>query len=124
MGSFSSVISVLHQFLLNAYHGVNNLEGLIIALFAVVLMVSWRQLLPIALIASIVRLVVDAIIPVVQRSGINVSDIKLPDFMVAGFWNDLASLYVGFMIVIAMFFAVKKVVFMRSGGRSKAKAHG
>ena len=121
LGTLDSVIAAVHQFLLNAYHGVNNLEGLVIALFAVVLMGSWRQLLPVALGASVVRLVIDAVVPVVQKSGIKASEIKLPDFMEAAFWNDVASLFVGFAIVIAMFFAVKKVVFMR-GGRKKAKA--
>ena len=123
MGSLNSVITAVHQFLLAAYHGVNNVEGLVIALFAVVLMGSWRQLLPIALGASIVKLVIDSLLPVITKSGINTSEIKLPEFMTMGFWNELATLYVGFLILTAMFFAVKKVVFMR-GGAKKAKAHG
>lgn len=123
MGSLNSVITVVLQFLNASYHGVNNYQGIIIAIFAVVLMGSWRQLLPIALGASIVKLVVDALLPVVTKSGINTSEIKLPEFMTGAFWNDLATLYVGFLILLAMFFAVKKVLFMR-GGAKRAKAHG
>jgi hypothetical protein len=44
----------------------------------------------------------------------------LPPVTDPAYWGFLATLYVGLLVIIAMFFAVKKVLFMRGGA---AKAH-
>ncbi len=124
MGSLESVIEAIHQFILAAYHDVNNWVGLLIALFAVVLMSNWKQLLPLTLGATIVRVIADILMPAVQKGKVSLAEVKLPEFLVPAFWSDKATLFVGFLILIAMFFAVKKVVFMRGGHAKRAKAHG
>jgi hypothetical protein len=51
----------------------------------------------------------------------NGAEIKLPDVVALSFWQNALSFFVGFIIIIAMFFAVKVVAFRRGGGK-KAKA--
>jgi hypothetical protein len=111
---FDSALSFLN----NGYSQVNGPQGLLIALLAVVLMSSWGQLLPITLGATFAYAVVEAIKPIVMDGG----NIELPPVTDPDYLMTLGSLYVGLLIIIAMFFAVKKVLFMRSGG-AKARAH-
>jgi len=103
---------------LNAGYGqVNGPQGLLIALLAVVLMTRWGQLLPITLGATVTYAIVEAIKPIVNGGNIALPPVTDPNYL-----GTLASLYIGLLIIIAMFFAVKKVLFMRGGG-AKAKAH-
>lgn len=105
-------------FLTEGYNQVNGPQGLLIALLAVVIMGSWGQLLALTAGATITYAVVEAIKPIVFEGGA----LKLPPVTDPAYWMTLASLYVGLAVIIAMFFAVKKVLFMRGGG-AKAKAH-
>jgi len=93
---------------------VNHPQGLIIALIAALLMPSWRQLLPMALLATIVHLAVKDL-PGILRGG------GLPNFMVPEFWTTAGVLFLGYLIIISVFFLLKSMVF-RGGGKA-AKAH-
>ena len=104
-------------FLNNGYAQVNGPQGLIIALLAVVIMQTWGQWFAITLGATICYAIVDAVRPIVMGHGA----LKLPPVTDPSYWGVLAALYVGLLVIIAMFFAVKKVLFMRGG--AKAKAH-
>lgn len=106
------------DFLNQGYTLVNGPQGLVIALLAVVVMGSWGQLLAITFGATIAYAVVEAVKPIVLEGGA----LKLPPVTQPDYWVFLAALYAGLLVIIAMFFAVKKVFFMRGGG-AKAKAH-
>lgn len=104
-------------FLTTGYNQVNGPVGLLIAMLAVVIMRSWSQLLPLTLGATVVFALVEAVRPIVLEGGA----LKLPPLTDPAYWTFIAALYVGLLVIIAMFFAVKKVLFMR--GAAKAKAH-
>jgi hypothetical protein len=123
MGSLGTIVNPTLDFLRNGFEQINTIQGIVIALFAVVLMQRWRQLPIIVLGAWIVNYIVDQLRPMVASGGMNLSQIKLPHVMDAAFWIDAVSSYAGLLIVVAMFFAVKSVLFRRGGG-AKAKAHG
>lgn len=112
-------------FLTKGYNQVNGPQGLLIALLAVVLMRAWSQLLPITAGAAAAYAVVDAVRPILLQGGA----LKLPPVTDPAYWSQFAALYVGLMVIVAMFFAAKKVLFMRGGGapahggKAKAKAH-
>ncbi len=106
------------EFLQGGFYAVNGPQGLIIALLAVVIMQNWGQWLTLTLGATICYAVVEAVRPIVLGKG----DLKLPPVVEPSYWMQVAALYVGLAIIIAMFFAVKKVFFIRGGG-AKAKAH-
>ena len=117
VGSLGTYLNPILTFLQRGFDQVNAVQGLLIALFATVLMARWAQLFGVALGASLINVVADTIVPIVTRHA----DIKLPPVMHPTFWNYAASLYVGFVIIIAMFFAVKSV-FLRPAAK-KSKPH-
>lgn len=104
------------DFLNNGYEHVNGPQGLVIALFAVVLMQNWGQWLAVTLGATVCYAIVDAVRPIVAGNGA----LKLPPVTDPAYWGVLGAVYVGLAVIVAMFFALKKVLFMRGGGAAKA----
>ncbi|MDX2234741.1 MAG: hypothetical protein NW200_09605 [Hyphomonadaceae bacterium] len=119
MDQLQSYLSAALDFLQQGYNQVNGPQGLIIALLAVVVMQSWGQLLAITLASTVAYAVVEAVRPIVLEGGA----LKLPPVTEPSYWVFVAALYVGLLVIIAMFFAVKRVFFMGGGARAKAKAH-
>lgn len=116
METIQSLFNQLLAFMQGGFYAVNGPQGLIIALLAVVIMQNWSQWLPLTLGATICYAVVEAVKPIIFGSG----ELKLPPVVEPDYWMSLGGLFVGLAIIIAMFFAVKKVLFMRGGGHAKA----
>lgn len=110
---FHSVVS----FMQGGFYAVNGPQGLIIALLAVVLMNNWGQWLTLTCGATIAYAAIEAVKPIALGKG----ELKLPPVVEPSYWLQIGGLFAGLAIIIAMFFAVKKVLFMRAG--AKAKAH-
>jgi hypothetical protein len=120
MESFGSIFNPILEFLQDGFNKVNAAQGLLIALFATVLMRRWSQLFFISFAASIVHVVTDTAIPIVM----NGAAIKLPPVLEPEFWRYAVALFVGFVIIIAMFFAVRQVIAPQRKSQGKpAKAH-
>lgn len=94
-----------YEFLYTGYGQVNEIQGLVIALVAVVVMKEWKRIWFVAFGALMVHLIVDTLRPVLDGK-----DLKLPNLVAAEFWISAAGLYLGFLIVTAVFFFVKKHV--------------
>ena len=109
MDSLGSILNPILDFPKMGFDKVNAWQGLLVALFAVVLMRGWNQLFIIAAGATALYIVVNWAVPI----AMNGQEVKLPNVMTSNFWWDAASFFVGFTIIIAMFFAVKSVVFLR-----------
>ncbi len=118
METLGSILNPILEFLQTGFDKVNAVQGLLIALFATVLMRKWGQLFFIAAGATVFYVVLDALIPILTEGG----EIKLPRVVDVGFWQNALSFFVGFVIIIAMFFAVKAVVFRGAGGKA-SRAH-
>lgn len=103
-------VNEIWAFFREGFNHVNAIQGLIIALVATVLMPRWRRLIPIALGATLVHIVADVLIPVVARHAA----FHLPPLVTLGFWRYAATLFLGYIIVIAVFFVIRLIVF---GGR-------
>jgi hypothetical protein len=93
---------------------VNEPAGLVIALIAAILISSWRNLVPMALLATIVLVAIKNL-PTLQ-SG------HLPNFTQTAFWTQTGGYLLGYLIIIAVFFGLKSMLFGR-GGPKAAKAH-
>ncbi len=120
MESLGSILRPTLEFLQTGFDQVNAAQGLIIALFATVLMRRWAQLFAVAAGASVVHVLVDTVVPIVTKGAA----LKLPPILTSAFWNYAIALFVGFVIVVAMFFAVRQVVFPgKRGAGGPAKAH-
>lgn len=89
---------------------INHPQGLIIALIAALLMPAWRQLLIFSLLATVVHLGVNYL-PEVLRGG------SLPNFLVPDFWTQALGYFLGYLIIISVFFFLKSLV-ARGGAKA------
>ena len=117
MDYVNQAVQTLHDGFLE----INHPKGLLIALAATLFMGSWRQWLPVALIATIIHIAIDVLAPVLagRGSGGN-GNVALPDFMQSGFWETAGIYFLGYLIIIGVFFFLKSLLFR---GGSTAKAH-
>lgn len=95
---------------------INDPKGLLIALAATVFMRSWGQWIPAAIVSVLIYIAIEHFAPVLAGQG----QLALPPLMEAGFWTRTGILLVGFLIVIGVFFFLKRI-FMTAAGGGKAK---
>lgn len=99
------------------FDGVNQVMGLIIAAVAAFLMAGWKRLGPVAVAATLVHVLLTALLPVLDGAAF-----RLPDLMSLSFWLTALALFFGYLIVIAVFFFLKSL-FVGAPGGKKAGAH-
>jgi len=103
------------SFLRDGYNSVNNLPGaLLVALAAAILMQSWKQLLPISLLATFVYLAIQTLAPVLTSHAA----FHLPQIMDTPFWRNAAVLFVGNLIIVSVFFFIKSLIFRRPAAKA------
>jgi len=96
---------------------VNGALGLIIAVFAAYLMTEWRRIWAAALGAAVAHLISVVMIPVLA----NERGFQLPpDLLEVSYWKTAAALFLGYLVVIAVFFFVKTRLLP---GESRAEHH-
>jgi len=93
---------------------VNTIQYLVVALIAALAMGRYGQILVMALMAVLVHLAVDALLPVVQTGG-DLGQFRLPDFLSSYFWRTAALLYVGYLVAITVFYIVRRLLIRRRG---------
>ncbi len=87
------------------FHGVNVAQGLIIAAIGAYVMEDWRRVLVVALACVFAHLVVDVMLPVFRGGAF-----RLPPLVESGFWVNFLRLYAGYLIVVNVFYAVKRLL--------------
>lgn len=93
------------------FANVNGALGIIIALVAAYMLASWKRLWAIALGATVVHLIAEIMIPVLA----NRAQFALPsNLLQLAYWKTAVALYLGYLIVIAVFFFIKKNVMPKS----------
>ncbi len=97
------------------FDGVNQVMGLLIALVAAFMMPAWNRLWATALGAAFVHILIGVLRPVLDGGAF-----ALPPLLTVGFWLMVLALFLGYAIVIAVFFFIKSLF---SGGRRRAHAH-
>ena len=98
------------------FDGVNQALGLVIALAAALMTSSWRRLPVSALGAVLVHLLFLAMLPL-ARGG----SFVLPEVLSGDFWIGAAALFLGYLIVIAIFFVLKSVLTGAPVGRGPGR---
>ncbi len=106
------------QILREGFAQINDPKGLIIALAATIFLRSWKQWIPAAIIAVLIHIAIEHFAPMLAGQ----SAIALPPLMEAPFWNRAGVLLVGYLIVIGIFFFVKRIVMTAAGADGPAKA--
>jgi len=112
IGAFLSGIFGLAQ---GGFDGVNQVMGLLIAVIAALLMPAWSRLWASALGAALVHIAVGVIRPMLDGGAM-----VLPDLLSMGFWMTVLALFLGYAIVIAVFFLIKSLVTGGVGRRRHA----
>jgi hypothetical protein len=109
----NEIIDFLRTGFRDGFAQVNAILGIIIALVAAYLLPSWRRLLPVALGATVVHLIAEVMLPVLD----NRQPFHLPPGMLElPYWRDAIALFLGYLVVIAIFFFIKKRVLPGGGG--------
>jgi len=89
---------------------INAALGLIIAMVAAYRLAHWKRLWAAALGATITQLVAVVVIPVLA----NEASFRLPpNLLTLHYWRTAAALYLGYLLVIALFYGLKKSVLPR-----------
>jgi len=96
------------------FDGVNQVMGLLIAVIAALIMPAWNRLWATALGAALVDRAIVAIRPVLDGG-----DFALPPLLTLGFWIVVLALFLGYAVVIAVFFFIKRLL----SGRKHSPAH-
>jgi hypothetical protein len=113
IGAFLSGLLGLAQ---GGFDGVNQVMGLLIAIIAAFLMPAWSRLWATALGAAFVHILIGVLRPVLDGGSL-----VLPPLLTLSFWMTVLALFLGYAIVIAVFFFVKSL-FTGGHGR-RAHAH-
>ncbi len=121
MNQFSYYANEILYFFRDGLHEgfahVNGALGLIIALVAAYMLASWKRIWAMALGATLTHLIAEVMIPVLA----NQTRFALPENLLDwSYWRTAIALYLGYLIVIAVFFFVKKNVLPKGAG---AHAH-
>lgn len=111
IGAFLAGVWALAQ---SGFDGVNQVVGLIIALVAALMMPAWRALWGAALGATVAHLLIQVLRPVLDGGAFT-----LPPLMTLSFWMTALALFLGFAVVIAVFFLIKSLI----PGVSTRRAH-
>ncbi|RYG12083.1 MAG: hypothetical protein EON96_14295 [Caulobacteraceae bacterium] len=96
------------------FDGVNQVMGLIIAVIAALLMPAWNRLWSSALGAAFVHILIGLLRPVLDGGSL-----ALPPLLTLGFWMTVVALFLGYAIVIAVFFLIKSLFTGGGGGRRR-----
>ncbi len=96
------------------FHEINALQGLLIAIVAAIFLHRWSNVFAVAVGATVVHLVFDVMLPVLANSA----PFRLPELVNADYWRYALTLYVGYLIVITVFYIIKRVVLR--GGHQEA----
>ena len=112
MTPFSYYLNETLDFFREGFEHVNAVLGLIIALFATFQLSSWKKLWEIALAATLVHIVALVLIPVIDHNA----PFHLPPLVTVAFWRDTAAVYVGYVIIIAVFYFMRTKLLKGGGG--------
>ena len=107
METLNQFWSDLNVYMQAGFTHVNALQGLLIAIAAAYILRRWVSVFTVAAGATIVHVIVDVMLPVLANSA----PFRLPPLVDAEYWRYLLTLYVGYVLVITVFYIVKRVVF-------------
>ncbi|MBL8536396.1 MAG: hypothetical protein JNM59_03220 [Hyphomonadaceae bacterium] len=106
------------QVLREGFTQINDPKGLLIALAATIFLRSWGGWIPTAIVSVVIHIAIEHFAPLLAGQR----ELALPPLMEPSFWTRAGILLVGYLIVIGIFFFVKRIITTAMGGGGKAKA--
>ncbi len=105
------ILSFFRDGFRDGFAHVNGALGLIIAVFVAYELSEWKRLWAAALGATVLHLVAVVMLPVLT----NERGFQLPpDLLHLSYWKTAAALFLGYLVVVTIFFAIKRALFSRS----------
>ena len=98
-------------YLREGFANINNPKGLLIALAAVLFMGAWKQWAPLALVALVIHVAIEQLQPVLSGGD---GDVRLPELMSEAFWTQALVLFLGYLVIIGIFYFVKSMIFRKA----------
>lgn len=106
METLNELFNTTFAYMETGFYRINAVQGLLIAIVAAYLMPVWGRVFVFALGAAIAHLVLDVMLPVLA----NGAAFRLPALMEADYWRYALTLYVGYLLVITVFFVIKRML--------------
>ena len=104
--------AAVNDYMQTGFYKVNAIQGLLIAIVAAYFLTKWNRLFVVALGATLMHIVFDVMIPVLGRNAA----FRLPPLVDIEYWRYVLALYIGFVIVIPVFYLVKLLILRGGGG--------
>lgn len=101
----STLLSGIFSLAQGGFDRVNQVLGLVIALVAAILLKSWKRLFPLAAFSAAVHILIQTVRPVLDGG-----QVTLPPLVTLEFWLSVFALFLGYAIVIAVFYFVKRYI--------------
>jgi membrane-bound metal-dependent hydrolase YbcI (DUF457 family) len=95
-----------NTYLQTGFAHVNVVQGLLIAIVAAFMTYRWGSVFFVAIGAVVVHVLIDALLPVLNNAGA----FRLPPVVDGEYWKYLLALYIGYVVVISVFYVVKRVL--------------
>ncbi len=92
------------------FYKINAVQGLLIAIVGAYLLPQWSRVFVIAGGATIVHLILDVMLPVLANNAA----FRLPPLVEADYWRYALTLYVGYLLVITVFYVIKRTMLSSS----------
>ena len=99
------MLNSVWDFFREGFNQVNAIEGLVIALIATLFVPTWKRVWAVALGATLVTAILNVLLPVLADHA----RFHLPPLMEPNFWRFMAVLFVGYLVVIGVFFFLKRL---------------
>lgn len=112
--SFNELYNTTSAYMQTGFYRINAVQGLLIAMVAAYFLPKWSRVFVIAGGATIAHLVLDVMLPVLANNAA----FRLPPIVDSEYWRYALALYVGYLLVITVFYVIKRTMF--SGGHSHA----
>jgi hypothetical protein len=103
-----------NEYLQTGFQQINAFQGLLVAVVAAFMLHSFGGVFLMALGATVAHIALDVLVPVLAKTA----DFQLPPLVDSEYWKYMLALYVGYLVVITAFYAVKR--FLLSGGHAHA----
>jgi hypothetical protein len=112
MQTLQSWFDWMWEYFRTGFHDVNAILGLLIAMVAAYFLSKYNRIFVAAFGALLAYVVAKVMLPVLDHNA----TFQLPPLVEREYWQGLIAVYAGFLIIISVFYLVKRRLFSGGGG--------
>ena len=107
METVNEALNTATVYMQSGFQQINAVQGLLIALVAAYLLPAWGRVFAVAGGATLAHLILDVMLPVLANNAA----FRLPPIVDSEYWRYALTLYVGYLLVITVFYVIKRSMF-------------